>query len=341
MSDTFISQSPELEDYWRGIILFGRNVASYKFALARSLLEISPSSGELLKIEDLAPSFARHITEHLKKSDKQSTSRSSTFLDTCRSFNEGKLSEEQLVEQTIRHGFVNVIDAFHVVGQGEISERFYLDERKENNGIRITDAFSQLLENPQSIDLPNEVEARWRLVETAWELGVSRNIISINHDIEHESLFTVDNKNRRKTITSSRDALNGYQKGQCFYCYTDIHLMDYEQMPDVDHFIPHILKPHLKSTNLDGIWNLVLACRECNRGEGGKFEQVPTLSLLERLHQRNEYLISSHHPLRETLIQQTGNTTEKRTHFLNDIHNKAHALLLHTWQPEEKAQPRF
>ena len=25
------------EDYWRAIILFGRNVASYKFALARSL----------------------------------------------------------------------------------------------------------------------------------------------------------------------------------------------------------------------------------------------------------------------------------------------------------------
>ena len=26
-------------DYWRGIVLFGRNLASYKFALAKALLE--------------------------------------------------------------------------------------------------------------------------------------------------------------------------------------------------------------------------------------------------------------------------------------------------------------
>ena len=37
--------SPSLDSYWRSIILFGRNVASYKFALAKSLLEIAPTSG--------------------------------------------------------------------------------------------------------------------------------------------------------------------------------------------------------------------------------------------------------------------------------------------------------
>lgn len=48
--ESFYSRSPHIEDYWRGIILFGRNVASYKFALAKSLLDVNPQSGELVKL---------------------------------------------------------------------------------------------------------------------------------------------------------------------------------------------------------------------------------------------------------------------------------------------------
>ena len=35
----FYEIEPSLENYWRAIILFGRNVASYKFALAKALIE--------------------------------------------------------------------------------------------------------------------------------------------------------------------------------------------------------------------------------------------------------------------------------------------------------------
>ena len=62
----FISVAPALEDYWRGIILFGKNSASYKFALAKSLLELNPQAGQLLKLSDLAPAFAKHIVDHLR-----------------------------------------------------------------------------------------------------------------------------------------------------------------------------------------------------------------------------------------------------------------------------------
>lgn len=34
----FQEEHPSLESYWRSIVLFGNNVASYKFALAKSLL---------------------------------------------------------------------------------------------------------------------------------------------------------------------------------------------------------------------------------------------------------------------------------------------------------------
>ncbi|MEG2750163.1 MAG: HNH endonuclease, partial [Acinetobacter sp.] len=49
----------------------------------------------------------------------------------------------------------------------------------------------------------------------------------------------------------------------------------------------------------------------------------PSVSLLERLHKRNEYLITSHHPLRETLISQTGFTELSRRNFLQDVYNCA------------------
>lgn len=133
MSETFISEEPSLEDYWRGIILLGRNVASYKFALAKTLLELKPGAGQLVKLGELAPIFAKNITEHLKLADKQGTSASSNYLDGCRKFNNGNLTENELNELTIQYGFVNVIDAFHVVGPEVIPESFYIDERKENS----------------------------------------------------------------------------------------------------------------------------------------------------------------------------------------------------------------
>ncbi|MBL0422625.1 hypothetical protein JI739_19975 [Ramlibacter sp. AW1] len=78
---------------------------------------------------------------------------------------------------------------------------------------------------------------------------------------------------------------------------------------------------------------MVLACRGCNRGAGGKFDRVPAERLLDRLHARNEFLIGSHHPLRETLVLQTGATEPVRRGFLRDFHAHAVRHLIHCWQP--------
>lgn len=342
MPTPFISREPVLEDYWRGIILFGRNVASYKFALAKTLLELRPESGQLLKMEELAPVFAKHISEHLKSADKQCTSRSSKFLNGCRDFNAGRIGAQRLHDLTVRQGFNNVIDAFHVVGQGEIEKRFYVDERTTAGGIRITDEFSEMVAGAQVANLPHEVEARWRLVETAWELGVNQNLLAVQHDQENETLYALDREMRRTDVTGSREALNGYQKGKCFYCFADFSLDEgAESMPDVDHFFPHRLKASGFGSQLDGVWNLVLSCRECNRGTGGKFDAIPDLPLVERLKRRNDFLISSHHPLRETLIRQTGANEKARSKFLNDTYERAWATRLVKWMPVERFKPVF
>jgi hypothetical protein len=303
--DDIGARCPTLEDQWRAIILFGRNVASYKFALAKALLQLKPQAGSLLPLEELALPFAQHVCEHLRIESKQATSASSAFLDGCRKFNEGELDRDGLRSLTVAKGFANVIDAFHVVGQADVPQRFFVDERSNKKALRVTEEFSELMQEKTAAGLPREVESRWRLVETAWRLGVARAMV-VTHDPDQELLLLPDAAYRRKAVTSSRDALNGYQRGRCFYCPSTISLTEEASIPDVDHFFPHALKQAGFGLVLDGLWNLVLACQGCNRGSRGKFDRLPSVRLLERLHARNEFLIGSHHPLRETLILQTG-----------------------------------
>ena len=330
----FYEVEPSLDNYWRAIILFGRNVASYKFSLAKSLYEFHAVPNDLITIEQLAKPFSHHLCEHLKHSPKQITSKSSTFLGACSDYNDGNLSYEKLISQTVKLGFNNVIDAFHVVNNDEINQRFFIDERKTNKGIRITENFFKLAENEQFKSFKHETEARWRLVEEGWKMGIAKSLIHVEYDQELKTLFTTD-KERRVDITSCRDSLNGYQKGRCFYCYSPISVSSQDDnLADVDHFLPWMLNSSLP--NVNGVWNLVLACQDCNRGIGGKFAKVPSLKLLKRLHKRNEYFISSHLPLRETLIQQTGKDESKRKHFLQELYNMAKASLIHEWQPEIK-----
>jgi len=339
----FEDHYPSVESYWRAVILFGRNVASYKFALGRSLLGLADGRDSFISMESLAVPFASTIAQHVATVDKQGTSASSRFLDTVRGFNSGELDEGALRDATLRLGFQNVIDAFHVVGAGEIPIRFFIDERKGPGpkGIRLTDDLFGLARGPQGVNLGAEVEARWNLVERAWELGVSRNLVTVGYDGEAGRLFT-RRGTRRVDVTSCRDALNGYQKGACFYCFRRIAIVEGDpDLADVDHFFPHVLKAFDVAEPIDGVWNLVLACYDCNRGVGGKFDAIPQLRLLERLNTRNEFLISSHHPLRETLIQQTGSTEKARGMFLQKAYRDAVGLRVAKWAPMAEFKPRF
>jgi hypothetical protein len=336
----FIGLDPSVEDYWRSIILFGKNVACYKFALAKSLLEIAPARKSVITLNDLAEPFSRYVTEHLELCDTQSqnSSKPYPFLEACRQFNRGEITRDELIQTTAKEGFKVVLDKFHNVNAGELPVRFF---DKSQRGVSLTDELFQILEGNQSQNLLHEVEARWRLVETAWELNISRGLIL--YDPEGELLFT--RSNRRIDVTSCRKALNGYQKGKCFYCFEDISIGEKAlNLADVDHFFPRILSTCGIAHPIDGVWNLVLACQNCNRGVGGKFDQLAHLRYLERLIVRNEFLIDSHHPLRETLIQQTGQARTTRESFLWTNYQAARRgrLINSDWKPVcEKYPPAF
>jgi 5-methylcytosine-specific restriction endonuclease McrA len=332
----FYEVEPNLENYWRSIILFGRNVASYKFALAKALYDLKDSGNTVITLDKLAVPFARHISEHLIICDKQATSASSPFLNACRDFNAQQISSDKLIDLTVQHGFKYVIDAFHNVHDKTLPTRFFVDERKTKGGIVLTDNFYQLGELFQYSNLAAETESRWRLVETAWELNLPKHIIQIDYK-EENSEFIADNKLRRVPVTSARASLNGYQKGRCFYCFREISIDPTNaDCADVDHFFPHDLRKCDADKPINGVANLVLACVECNRGVGGKFAKIPAIPLLERLYNRNEYLVTSHHPLRETLMMQTGITADKRQQYMQDAYScsTSYYQLNTKWQPK-------
>ncbi len=335
MTTQFQINDPSLESQWRAIILFGKNSATYKFALAKSLLGLIEQEETKISVDKLAIPFANSIVEHLKKNDKQGNASSSKFLEGCRNYINETITKEELYRLTEKYGFVNVIDAFQNVNEGTIPNPFY--EKNYCQGkkeIVITDNLLKMKELFQYRNLEQEVEARWNLVETAWNLKINPNLLEVKYD-ESKSLFFIEsNLMRRIDITSVRDSLNGYQKGKCFYSFQDISINKNDiNICEVDHFLPHINKlAHAQTgANINGVWNLVLTDSSINLHKKAK---IPEKRFLHRLFNRNEFYIESKHPLSETIINQTGLTKESRRRFLETQYNLALTNSIQQWKPE-------
>jgi hypothetical protein len=55
-----------LHEQWRALNLLDRNVASYKFALAKALLTLKPTADAVVSLDELARLFALAVCRHLK-----------------------------------------------------------------------------------------------------------------------------------------------------------------------------------------------------------------------------------------------------------------------------------
>lgn len=321
---------------FRSVVLRGRNVASFKFALAKSVLSLAEVGKTSVPLEELAVPFSQELCAHIKDVDTQSTSSGSRFLDACRHYNQGIINHDELVTSTALLGFNNVIDAFHKVGDGDVGTRFFHDERQHSlRGIRFTD---ELLALASDVDakkpLEAEAESRWRLVESTWhEKRSTGSILRVIYDRPSEMIVR-GMLGHRRSITWVRPGLSGYQASACFYCGAPVTpLLGLEHSADVDHFFPHSLMARGVFIDLDDVWNLVLACSACNRGPAGKFHRLPHGDFLERLWRRNETLISSHHPLREAVIAVTGKTPAARLAFLRSVQTRATEHARADWRP--------
>lgn len=231
---------------------------------------------------------------------------------------------------------------FKTLMGGEIPDLFYEKNcSKGNKQIVIKDSLLQLKDSFHFQNFEQEVEARWNLVETAWNLKINPNLLEVKYDESASTLFLESDLMRRKDITSVRDSLNGYQKGKCFYSFQDISVNHGSpNICQVDHFLPHSNKLiHIDSgTNIDGVWNLVLADPAINNEKRAK---IPNIKFLTRLFNRNEFYISSKHPLAETIINQTGKTKNQRKAFLQRQYDLAKDCAIVTWEPSIELKGNF
>jgi hypothetical protein len=138
----------------------------------------------------------------------------------------------------------------------------------------------------------------------------------VTYNSENGSLnvHSKDN-NRRIGLRSAVDSLLPYQKGKCFYCSREIDrnaATHDDAFPDVDHFFAHSFLVKLKSVGVgscinihqDGIWNLVIASRACNRGTEGKSDLRPGHEYFQKLILRNELFTEEHkHAFRNGVVE--------------------------------------
>lgn len=345
MTIQFSDNSTELETF-RTIILYGANTASYKFALGQALLELPIEKRSFVRLDELAVPFYKHMVQHVLSGKKQTSANSSKYLYACQLFSEGKLTEDEIIALTVSTGFQYVIDAFPKLkkeyGQGA---QFYTKSVIDNvKGITIDDSLYRLRELAQASNLSEEVEGRWNLVESSWDAKGDKLIIEYD---DTEKLFcgrriqsnnSYLNSHIRAPVTHARKPLSGYQTGKCFYCFDDISIVPNQaNTAAVDHFFPISLQYKAGTDinlNLNGIWNLVLTCKDCNGEDAwSKWAHTPDYSLLPALMRRNDYYISSKHPLGETIQLETGNTASQRKNYIKEVFKVAKQATPYEWKP--------
>jgi hypothetical protein len=77
------SRATTASEDFRSVVLRGRNVASFKFTMGKSVLSLAETGATSASLEELAISL---MCAHIKEMATQSTSASSRFLDACRHF---------------------------------------------------------------------------------------------------------------------------------------------------------------------------------------------------------------------------------------------------------------
>lgn len=347
----FLHYDESLESQFRAIFLFGRNEATYKFALAKSILELSAGKKSFISLQELSPIFTKHMLEHSNSGKIQTKSKSSRYIQALQLYNQQQITYDQLMHITEHNAFASVIDAFHRIPNNDSNKHFFeKDVVGRKNGIQLTDELFNLNSSVQFRNLSDEVEGRWNLVEAAWSEKDRHFEVRYDHQLDELFLFrkttaqSYMQSHLRTSLTAVRKPLNGYQKGKCFYCYKAISINSHDpNICDVDHFIPlSIQYTTEKNLELNGVWNLVLSCQQCNRGDdNGKFARLPLNTFLERLVKRNEYYIESNHPLKEMIIAITGHTVTRRLAYLKTVYEYAQSVRAANWQPKEQYDSGF
>jgi 5-methylcytosine-specific restriction endonuclease McrA len=302
--------TPAPADYWRAIILYGLNTATYKPALGQTLLSFAQQGKTTVTMPELAEAFfdLYHARLQTGKPQLAQPNRLTVMERIVAAHNAGRLTRAAAIDRVAREAFGDVLPRFHSVNNRPLSLRFY---EQTATGLVLTDAVGALATAPPTAQaaLRDELTARWDLLEGAFE--IRRDNFALANDIRRIYLTA---GYARRDLTATRPVLHAYQDGRCFYCGEPLG----PEPVHVDHVIARQLLQH------DDLWNLVLAHDVCNEL---KSDALPALHYIAKLVARNERFISSNHPIKDKLIAQLGPTPDARRRFTLRVYDDARRVL--------------
>lgn len=294
-------------DYWRAIILYGLNTATYKIALAQALGHFAAHDRDRVTMSDLAETFFDLYAARLIEGKPQlaTPGRLTVMERIVQLHRAGSLTRERAIARVETEAFGDVIPRFHKVG-GRVLPAFY---EASPQGLILTDALFDVFGGADHAPRLAELDSRWSLLEAAFT--IRRDESALASDIR--ALY-LRKGYERTDITGTVPVLDAYQHNRCFYCGEPIADGDIH----VDHVIPRQLVNH------DEIWNLVLAHSFCNLQ---KSDALPDRRYIEKLFSRNEHLIASARPISVELVAQLGATPERRRAHLATVYDHAREVL--------------
>ena len=286
------------KDLWKAIVLYGLNQATYKMALANVLVGFSTQQKHEIKWDELAEAFLLQYTDRLKENvrPQQATFGRLTKMERIvQNIKAGICSYTEGVDLVAAEGFNDVVPRFQTIGMDKriVGSTFY--EIEFGKRIVLTNELLQLTTDGAS-EFLSEIQARWSLLEGAFEIGQSAEKLELANNIRET--FLKDGTSKRASLTDNVPFLAGYQGNSCFYCGEAI--LD---TPHVDHVLPRQVIMD------DNIWNLVLAHSHCNLQ---KSDKLIGEHFLQKLIFRNENIMGSNHPWKKKISLELGSTKSKR-----------------------------
>lgn len=298
------------EDFFKGIVLFGLNAATYKMGLAKTLLKASRKQQNEIKWGELSQLYFDAYLNRLTNNpmpQQGNPNRLTKMERIVKEYQLGVLSRNEAIQKVGETAFEDVVPRFQTIGTNKniVAEHFY--EIDMGNKLILKDSLLGLT-STQRDTLDNEISARWGLLEGAF--SINQSDFKLANDIRE--IYLKDGY-KRKTLTNNIPFLSGYQGNTCFYCgetmENDIH---------VDHVLPRQVVNH------DEVWNLVLAHGDCNLL---KSDRLVGEHFIIKLIARNENIMGSNHPWKAQIQAKLGTTPKKRAATLRHHYDKVKTVL--------------
>ena len=318
---------PTSKDFWRAIILYGSNMSTYKMGLGHLLINYADKNLEKIPLRDLSEDFMELYADKVKNNKPQSrrkivngVEKGLTYVEQeSQKMQEGK-NKEKAVDSVLKNSLEKmVLQKFHTLFKRQIPEPFY---RLTDTHMILQNNLLELFSDKENQVLDSEVMSRWDLLEFGFENITGEESIEIDEDLEF-----VLKKKKRTQISRLRPVLNGYQEGVCFFCERKFEIND---SIHVDHLIPR------DAVNHDQIWNLVLSCEDCNLW---KSNHLPQKHFVQKLIDRNEFVLKSDLPLKEELRKVLGTVDKQREQMVWGQYKLAVDKKLTLWEGKEDFTP--